>query len=142
MEKAYIAINGDNVGQGIGNAVASDDYEGLSKLSQNIKDSHGMIEGWIESKGGEVITSTGDEGIYAIPLEACEELESIKSQYQEMSGNTITIGVGSSMSEASKALIYGKLNEKDQIVEYFPEIESYLSEDDEENVRWWCEVYL
>jgi hypothetical protein len=134
MDKCFIAINGDDVGKGIGNAVASDDYKGLSKLSQNIKNSHKMIEDWVQSQGGEIITSNGDEGLYSIPSGACSELENIKSQYQQMSQNTLTIGVGSSMSEASKALIYGKLNEKNQIVEYFPEIESYLSDEDEEDI--------
>ncbi len=49
-----------------------------------------------------------------------------------MSGNTLTIGVGSSMSEAAKALLYGKMNEKDQIVEYEPQIEDYIGDDSEE----------
>ena len=137
METIYIAVNGDDVGKGIGNAIASDDHETLGKLSQSVKDSHGMVEDWVQKIGGRVVTSSGDEGIYQIPSESLGELENIRSQYQKMSENTMTVGVGDSMSEASKALIYGKLNDKNQIVHYDPHIEDFLSSeekyDDEED---------
>lgn len=127
MTTLYIALNGDNVGQKIGQAIANDDHDGLQAASQSISSSHGMIEEWVESNGGKVITSSGDEGIYQIPSEAADSLEQIRQQYNEMSGHTITIGVGASMSEASKALIYGKLNNKDQITQYAPEMEEALA---------------
>lgn len=130
MANIYLALNGDDVGTRIGEAIANDDHEGLASASSDIEGAHGNIDQWVESVGGKKVTRSGDEGIYLIPEEALGDLESIKSSYKEQSGHGLTIGVGSSMSEASKALIYGKLNGKDQVVHYDPSIEDYLSEED------------
>lgn len=130
----YIAINGDDVGTRIGQAIASDDHQGLESASQSIKQAQDMVQQWVEGNGGKVVTSSGDEGIYAIPESLASELDSIKDQYQQLSGHSLTIGTGQSMSEASKALIYGKLNDKNQIVHYEPSIEDYLSTEDVEDL--------
>ena len=80
MEFKYIAMNGDNVGEGIGNAIATDNHEELSKITGGLKAAHGAIEEWATSKGGEVVTSSGDECIVKIPSESYDEseLDSIK----------------------------------------------------------------
>lgn len=131
----YLAINGDDVGQKIGGAIAADDEEGLQSASSAVRSGHEMLEQWIAQVGGQVVTTSGDEGIYKLPEESLSDIESIKQQYEELTGHTATIGIGSSMSEASKALIYGKLNDKNQIVEYDPSIEQYLSEEDEQGLE-------
>ena len=137
MEFKFIAVNGDNVGDSIGSAIATDNHEELSKITGGLKDAHGAIEQWIESVGGQVVTSSGDEGIYKIPAESYDEatIDSLRDQYSQSTGTTITVGVGTSMSEASKALIYGKLNEKDQVVEYDPHIDDYIAGHDDEIVE-------
>ena len=129
MSNVYLAINGDDVGNRIGSAIASDDHEGLANASSSIQAAHDMVDQWIAQVGGKKITGSGDEAIYLIPDEAADSLEEIRSQYQETSGHSLTMGVGSSMSQASKALIYGKLNGKDQVVHYEPAIEDYLSDE-------------
>jgi hypothetical protein len=130
MANIYIALNGDDVGSRIGEAIANDDHEGLASASSAIEGAHGNIDQWVESVGGKKVTRSGDEGIYLVPEEALGDLESIKGAYKEQSGHGLTVGVGHSMSEASKALIYGKLNGKDQVVHYDPMIEDYLSDQD------------
>ena len=136
MDAVYIAINGDNVGENIGNAIASDDHENLEKITGGLKGAHDSIGEWVESVGGKIVTQSGDEGIYHIPPEAYDEneIDKIREMYSEQTGTTVTVGVGESMSEASKALIYGKLNDKDQVVEYDSHIDDYISshEEDEE----------
>ena len=135
MARIYMAVNGDDVGSKIGDAIASNDHMALSKLSSSVKDSHSMIEQWVQEKGGETITSNGDEGLFIVPEECLEELENIRAQYQQMSGHTLTVGVGNSMADASKALIYGKLNEKNQVVHYEPAIDDMLSDDQVEEAE-------
>ena len=130
----FIAINGDNVGDSIGNAIATDNHEELNNITSGLKNAHAAIEDWIASVGGETITSSGDEGIYKVPSDSFDEstLENLRTQYSDNAGTTLTIGIGDSMSEASKALIYGKLNDKDQVVEYDPHIDDYIASHDEE----------
>jgi len=131
----FIAINGDDVGGKIGGAIASDNHEELSKITGGLKEAHAKIEEWVESKGGEVITSAGDEAIFKIPADAFDfdEIEGLKDEYANQSGHSATVGIGDSMSEASKALIYGKMNEKDQVVEYDGHIDDYIADHDEED---------
>lgn len=132
MGMVYVALNGDGVGEQIGNAILSDDHQTLSGLSKKFKDAHASIEKWAQRKGGEIVASSGDETIFSLPEEMVGQLESIKDQYAQASGATLTIGIGQTISQASKALIYGKLNEKNQIVEYEPQMDDYISGDQKE----------
>ena len=130
MSNVYLALNGDDVGGRIGDAIANDDHEGLAAASSAIDGAHGNIDQWAESVGGKKVTGSGDEAIYIVPEEALSDLDSIRGKYKEESGHGLTVGVGQSMSQASKALIYGKLNGKDQVVHYEPMIEDYLAQED------------
>ena len=86
MEAVFIAVNGDNVGDSIGQAVASDNHEELSRVSGSVKDSHSKIDEWVQSVGGRIVATSGDEGIYQIPSEAANQLESIRATYSQSSG--------------------------------------------------------
>jgi midasin len=132
-QNIYVAINGDDVGERIGNAIAQDDHEGLASASSSIKGAHDSVDQWAESVGGKKITGSGDEAIYLLPEEALNDLDSIRDSYKEQSGHGLTVGVGSSMSEASKALIYGKLNGKNQTVHYEPSIDDALAQDGDQD---------
>ena len=51
MDAVYIAINGDNVGEGIGNAIASDDHENLEKItSENLNTKKNIQKQTLESE--------------------------------------------------------------------------------------------
>jgi len=124
----FIAYDGDGIGNQVGRAVLKDNVELLSHLSATIREGHEMICQWAESMGGTFISGGGDEGIFTLPVEALEQLEEIREQYYDLVGATITVGIGSKMSEAGKALIFGKLNGKDQIVQYDVGLEEHLKE--------------
>ncbi len=132
MGNIYIAINGDDVGSRIGDAIANDDHEGLAQASSSIQNAHDSIDQWVDSIGGKKVTSAGDDAIYLVPEQAVNDLDSIREDYKQQSGHGLTVGVGPSMSQASKALIYGKLNGKDQTIHYEPMMEDYLSEDEDD----------
>lgn len=128
----FVAINGDLVGDSIGQAIASDNSEELSRVSGAVKDSHSKIEEWVKSVGGRVVASSGDEGVFSIAPEHANQLEKIRGDYAQSAGHTLTIGIGNSISEASKALLYAKDNGRDQITEYEPAIEDYINGENEE----------
>lgn len=130
MKNIYIAINGDDVGSRIGDAIANDDHEALAQASSSIQNAHDTVDQWIESIGGKKISSAGDDAIYLAPEQAVNDLDSVREQYKQESGHGLTVGVGASMSQASKALIYGKMNGKNQTIHYEPAIEDYLSDDE------------
>lgn len=132
MSNIYLAVNGDSVGERIGNAIAQDNHEELQSITSAIQNAHDTIDQWVDSIGGKKISSAGDDAIYLVPEQAVNDLDDIREQYKQESGHGLTVGVGPSMSQASKALIYGKLNGKDQTIHYEPMIEDYLSEEDED----------
>lgn len=129
MGNVYIAINGDDVGTRIGNAIANDDHQDLANASATIDQAHKKIDEWADGVGGKKITGSGDEAIYLVPDDALAHMDSIRQDYQDSSGHGLTVGVGASMSQASKALIYGKMNGKNQTIHYDPNMEDYLSDE-------------
>jgi hypothetical protein len=137
MDFKYIAANADGAGDGIGNAIATDNHEELSSITGKLDAAQKKIVEWAEKSGGEVVTSSGDECIIKIPVESYdpEMIEQIRGQYSVDSGHTLSVGAGDSMSEASKALIFSKISGKDKFVEYSPEIDQKISMDDEEIVE-------
>jgi hypothetical protein len=123
----YIAGDGDNIGQEVGQSVLADDVEALHEVSQRINQGQNMVMDWAEQNGGRVISAGGDEFVLEMP-QGCDPqaLEDLRGQYQQAVGATLTLGCGNSMSEAGKALIAGKLQGKDQVVQYDPSVEDKL----------------
>jgi len=128
----YVVVNGDGVGQTMGESISNNDIEGLKSHQGKINDMHIKIEQWVEQNGGEVISSSGDESIFTISSDLIGELESIAESYSESTGHSATVGVGNSISDAVKALVYGKNSQKGSVVQFSPELEG---EDEEEGLE-------
>ena len=127
-QMSYVAIDADNVGESIGNAVLSNNIDQLSSISNSINSGVGIFSQWAEYNGGKVISSGSDEAIFQVPVNSIDDLEKLKEEYQNKTGFTICIGIGDSVSNAAKALIYAKMNGKNQITDYSPEIERVMKE--------------
>lgn len=127
-QKTYIALDADNVGDSIGGAVLNDDAQSLSSLSQNITAGTQIFVQWAEFNGGSVISNGSDEAILQVPTSALGDLENLKQKYQEMTGFTMSIGTGETVSAAAKALIYSKMSGKDQISAYTPQMEDAMKQ--------------
>lgn len=124
----YMAGDGDAIGAQVGQAVLHDDEQALHEISNAINDGQEMIIEWTENNGGTVISAGGDEFVVILPSELQDQLEDLREAYSQVVGATLTIGLGQSMSEAGKALIYGKLNGKNQIAQFDPSMDSFLNE--------------
>jgi hypothetical protein len=124
----YVAVDTDDVGESIGNAVLSNDVNSLSSISENINSGVRVFSQWAEYNGGEVISSGSDEAIFQVPQSSIKDLEELKDTYTKQTGFTISIGIGENVSDAAKALIYAKMNGKDQIMDYSPEMERAMKE--------------
>lgn len=124
----YVAVDTDDVGESIGNAVLSNDVNSLSSISESINSGVKVFSQWAEYNGGEVISSGSDEAIFQVPQSSIKDLEELKDTYTKQTGFTISIGIGENVSDAAKALIYAKMNGKDQIMDYSPEMERAMKE--------------
>lgn len=124
--KVYIAMDADDAGRLIGQAILQDDIESLQHTSHAINAGQNLILDWVEGLGGKVITAGGDEALVEVNLDSVDSLEELRSQYHQIVGATLTAGVGLSPSEAGKALLYGKVNGKDQVAVFDEQMEQEL----------------
>ena len=124
----FLAADMDDAGRTVGQAVLQDDPEALADVSAKIDAGIQDLCSWAMSIGGRRISSGGDEGTFSIPSEKIGEIEKIRQQIQAKTGFSMTVGIGQSLSEAGKSLIYGKLNGKDQVCQYSPEMDQAIAE--------------
>lgn len=63
-----------------------------------------------------------------MPKKYITKLNELKDKYKEITGYTITIGVGETVSNAGHAMLWGKLNGKNQINEWSKRIQEELDQ--------------
>lgn len=114
----FMAYDGDNAGRLVGRAILHDNPQELHEVSNRIAHGHDIVSDWVEAHGGKVISGGGDEGTFTIPPHAVEDIEKLRSDYQYATQLTMTVGVGTSLSEAGRALMVGKFRGKDQVCQY------------------------
>jgi hypothetical protein len=124
--KVVIAWDGDHIGREVGRASLADDVEGLRRVSQAIELGNRVWESWVTMNGGSVISMGGDEGRAEILAEKLGELPRVRDQYAGAVGSTVSVGVGTKLSEADRALMAGKLQGGNKIVLYTPEVDETI----------------
>lgn len=122
----FLAIDADNAGRLVGRAVLADDVAGLADISSRIDSGQELVENWAIDNGGSKISGGGDELTLTVPPEALQNIEILRADYAHLIGLTITVGVGSKLSEAGKSLMAGKFRGKNQVVVYDPSVDQEL----------------
>ncbi len=126
--RVFVATDGDRIGRVVGTMRLANDIEGVRRVSNLIERGNKLITSWAERYAGELIEEGGDEVAVAVPPRALPELVAIVEQYHAGVGATLSVGVGPSLAEASKALFVAKLRGGDQILAWAPEMEKELAE--------------
>lgn len=114
----YVSMDGDNIGNKVAQAEAENDEQRLTEMSHKINAGQSVFGTWVQSVGGSIIESGGDEGLAKVPASAIDKIENFRSQYMSVSGATVTVGIGDSISDSTKARQLGKLKGKNK-VEFF-----------------------
>lgn len=127
----YIATDGDNIGASVERAAMSNDIKEIKKQDAIIKKGNQTIRKWIKKRKGSIYIDGGDDISFTMHKKYLPELEEMRKQYHDATGYTLTVGVGSNISEAAHAMVYGKLKGKNQINEWTEEIEKIVSQNDE-----------
>jgi hypothetical protein len=121
--KVIIAWDGDHIGREVGRASLADDVDGLRRISQAIDLGNNVWKSWVIMNGGSVISMGGDEGRAEIPADKLAELPKLRNQYAQAVSASVSVGVGTKLSEADRALLVAKLRGGDRIVLYTQDIE-------------------
>lgn len=131
----YVYIDGDNIGRMVGHATLINDDESAAKISQAINDALNDIKILAFAHGGHIISSGGDEVVIKFDKDYQEGepeiygfIKKIADHAKDYYGFTITAGIGPTLSTASKALMAGKLNGKNQVVEYSKEVDQFIDD--------------
>lgn len=116
----FVSFDGDNIGKKAESVERKGDEKAVTKLSDAIKRGGQTAKDWAQQNQGEVIEQGGDEGLIKVPAKALKDLDAFRSSYNQIVKATLTIGVGKTISEATKARELGKLRGKNCVV-YFDE---------------------
>jgi hypothetical protein len=127
----FVSWDGDHIGRQVGRAELNNDAEGLRRISQAIEHGNQIWVSWVTTSLGEMISSGGDEGRAKIPAEHLGELERMRGQYASAVGSSVSVGVGTRLSEAGRALMAAKLRGGDQVMLYTPECEKIIADSQE-----------
>lgn len=124
----YVSFDGDGIGQLVGRARLADDVEEVRKVNQRIDLGNEIWKSYALRVGGSIVEIGGDEGALEIPADHLDELPAIARQYAEAVGATVSVGVGTRLSESAKALLHAKLTGKDKIDFYTDDMEGVIAQ--------------
>lgn len=122
----YVSYDGDNIGNAVARAEEKDDEQELAQMSQRIQAGQKIASDWCLSSNGSIIEQGGDEGLLKVPSTAIHRVEELRAAYQGAVGATLTVGIGSKISESTKARMLGKLRGKNQVCQFDEETQSEL----------------
>lgn len=139
-EKFLVSFDGDNIGNAIARAEASDDLNQIAEMSAKINAGEQVFADWIKSFGGRVIQEGGDEGMGEVKGSALASIEQFRESYKKAVGATVCVGIGKKPSEATKARELAKLTGKDKVVMFDEGTEKELqlhleNQDNSENTK-------
>lgn len=115
MSSIYVAIDGDNVGSYLEYLMLTDNMDSLIYFSSTYNSAMvNLIENLTKAFGGFVIFEGGDNLLISIEQSvfSVEQLEQIRISFAELSGKTLSIGLGSNAREAYFALKLAKTSGK------------------------------
>lgn len=126
--KVYVAINNPESGDSFGKLISEENESGVRQLHDKFKQAHDLVNKWIQSVEGSIVVEMHGEAIYLIPSSKIDDLSSLKGAYTDLSGGSLFIGVGNTMSEAAKAMMYGHHMNYHDVVHYESSIDDSLSD--------------
>lgn len=127
QQPIFVSGDGDGIGGVVEQKVMANDLEGLIQQSVRIKKGQRILKAAFEDLlCGETLVHGGDDNLFRIEARHLNKIEKIRAAYEKLTGFTVTLGIGTKMSEAVKAMVYGKLTGKNKTVYWEPGLETKL----------------
>ena len=121
--RVFVAFDCDDLGQTMQEHAMNENISGVSDLSSKVEQGSQIFKQFASQHGGYLVSSGGDSGILAFDGDLNQEdltpaIEELRQIYSEITGTTVTVGIGRSLSQAAQALLKGKQNGKNQVSIY------------------------
>lgn len=123
--KLYVAWGSRELDQKVQYLHAADDADSLNRISQSVSQATEFWRSWAFSMGGEIISLNGHSGMAKVPADRLDELPTIRTKFGGRIGVTVSVGVGTKPSEATKAYQVAEM-EGGKIKLYTPEVDQIL----------------
>lgn len=125
-DRVYVSLDGDNIGASVERAAMKDDVLAIVNQSSLIEKGANIIKDWALKHDGDIYIFGGDDVAFTMPLEYINHLDALRELYHQGTGFTVSIGYGMSVSKAGYAMLYGKLNGKNQVNGYSTNVYNFL----------------
>lgn len=112
----YYAMDGDDMGHTIEDALIENDIAASQKLEKQIIAAFAEIAEYVTSVGGKIIFNGGDNVLFTAGGNPKDVAEKARGIYRDHTDHSATVGVGHEPVEAHKALVVGKNTGKDQVI--------------------------
>lgn len=118
MPKVYIAMDGDDAGEAVTEAILHGTEEDAIAFSEAIKTAFMDITDWVtDASSGKIVFEGGDNILFVIDADDPNSIaETARQMYKHHTGHSATAGVGATIQEAHKSLVVGKNTGKDKTV--------------------------
>lgn len=118
MPRIYLAMDGDDAGEAVTEAILHGTEQDAIDFSESIKKAFFDITDWVtDAGGGKIIFEGGDNILFTIDTDDTQSVaDTARGMYKHHTGHSATAGVGSSIQEAHKSLVVGKNTGKDKTV--------------------------
>jgi hypothetical protein len=124
----YVSWQGDALDKKVSELRLKDDAGGIAQISQAVEAGTAIFTSFAGFNGGSVIDKGYIEGLLTIPVSALKNLEQARLNYESCVKATVSVGVGKTPSQSSKALLVAKLRGRNKTVVYDNNVEKEVQE--------------
>ena len=124
----FVCFDVDGLRRGQVKSALAEDVEAIRRQSFSVDRANENFKSFVLTAGGTLISLGGSQGKAEIPADKVSELEQIRSDYSGLVGETVSMGLGTKISEAEKSLIAAKLRGGDKIVFYGEDVDKTLQD--------------
>ncbi len=119
MNNIYLSIDGDDVGRKLEYFMLINDSSSLIEFSEKFQ--KGMF--WLEEKlvkdfKGVIIFTGGDNLLVSLNSDSIINIESLRSDFHQRTGSTLSVGFGNSPRQAYFALKLAKTSGKNRVCNF------------------------
>jgi hypothetical protein len=124
----FVAFAGDHVDTNLQQEALANDPTGVRRMAQAVDRGNQLWAQWAVNSGGTIISIGGSDGRVEVPASKLGDLPSLQTQYQGAVGATCSVGVGTELSEADKALKYACMHGGARVCFYTDDVGEELAD--------------